>query len=130
MERLYSTGSQLFSISMTWRPWQNKMRQTGREEHQIMADKLEGEARSEALSGLEGWSEVESRDAISKSFAFTDFNEAFGWMARVALIAEQMNHHPEWFNVWNRVEVTLSTHEAGGLTALDIKLAEKMDAMI
>ncbi len=94
-----------------------------------MADKLEGEARSEALSGLEGWSEVEGRDAISKTFTFADFNAAFGWMTRAALVAEQMNHHPEWFNVWNRVEVTLSTHDAGGLTGLDIKLAKKMDAI-
>ncbi len=93
-----------------------------------MADKLEGSARSEALSGLEGWGEVEGRDAISKSFTFADFNAAFGWMARVALMAEKMNHHPEWSNVWNRVDVTLSTHDAGGLTELDIRLAKKMDA--
>jgi len=94
-----------------------------------MTDKLEGKARSEALSGLEDWSEVEGRDAISKTFTFADFNAAFGWMTRVALVAEKKNHHPEWFNVWNRVEVTLSTHDAGGLTGLDIKLAKKMDAM-
>ena len=94
-----------------------------------MADKLEGDARTDALSGLKGWSVVEGRDAISKSFTFADFNAAFGWMARVALVAEKINHHPEWFNVWNRVEVTLSTHDAGGLTGLDIKLAKKMDAI-
>ncbi len=95
-----------------------------------MADKLEGEARDEALSGLEGWSEIEGRDAISKTFTFADFSAAFGWMTRVALVAEKMNHHPEWFNVWNRVEVTLSTHDAGGLTGLDIKLAKKMDGIV
>jgi 4a-hydroxytetrahydrobiopterin dehydratase len=70
---------------------------------------------------------VQGRDAIRRSFVFKDFNEAFGFMARVALLAEQMNHHPEWTNVWNKVEVTLSTHDAGGLTALDLTLAEAMD---
>ena len=92
-----------------------------------MADKLEGGARSQALSALEGWSDVKDRDAIAKTFTFADFSQAFGWMARVALAAEKMNHHPEWFNVWNRVEVTLSTHDAGGLTVRDIKLAQRMD---
>jgi len=94
-----------------------------------MIDKLEGDARAQALSGLDGWSEDEGRDAISKSFTFADFNEAFGWMTRAALVAEKMDHHPEWFNVWNRVDVTLSTHSAGGLTDLDIRLAKKMDAI-
>lgn len=94
-----------------------------------MADKLQGDARAQALSGLDGWSEVDERDAISKTFTFADFNEAFGWMSRVALIAEKMNHHPEWFNVWNRVDVALSTHSAGGLTDLDMRLAKKMDAI-
>jgi 4a-hydroxytetrahydrobiopterin dehydratase len=94
-----------------------------------MIDKLEGDARAQALSGLDGWSEDEGRDAISKSFTFADFNEAFGWMTRAALAAEKMDHHPEWFNVWNRVDVTLSTHSAGGLTDLDIRLAKKMDAI-
>jgi len=94
-----------------------------------MVEKLEGNARRQALSSLEGWSEVEGRDAISKTYLFADFSEAFGWMARVALAAEQMNHHPEWFNIWNRVEVTLSTHDAGGLTERDVKLAQRMDAL-
>ena len=94
-----------------------------------MADKLEDDARVDALSNLNGWSEVQGRDAISKKFGFRDFSEAFGWMARVALAAEKMDHHPEWFNVWNRVEVTLSTHDAGGLTQRDIALAKKMDAL-
>ena len=94
-----------------------------------MVEKLEGNARGQALSSLKGWSEVEGRDAISKTYLFADFSEAFGWMARVALAAEQMNHHPEWFNVWNRAEVTLFTHEAGGLTERDVKLAQRMDAI-
>lgn len=94
-----------------------------------MAEKLEGDARVKALGALDGWSEVSGRDAITKEFRFKDFNAAFGWMTRVALAAEQMNHHPEWFNVWNRVEVTLSTHDAGGLTERDTKLAKKMDKL-
>jgi len=94
-----------------------------------MRDKLEGKARSEALSCLNGWSETPGRDAIFKKFDFRNFSEAFGWMTRVALSAEKMDHHPEWFNVWNKVEVTLSTHDAGGLTRLDIKLAKKMDVL-
>jgi len=94
-----------------------------------MADKLEGDARIEALSSLNEWREANGRDAISKKFEFRNFSEAFGWMTRVALVAEKMDHHPEWFNVWNRVEVTLSTHDAGGLTPLDIKLAKKMDIL-
>jgi len=94
-----------------------------------MADKLTGAEREKALSQLSGWAEVEGRDAITKTFTFKDFNEAFGWMSRAALYAEQMDHHPEWFNVWNRVEVTLSTHDAGGLTENDVNLAKKMDGI-
>jgi len=92
-----------------------------------MAQKLSGEARRQALARLKGWSEVEGRDAISKKFVFADFNEAFGFMARVALTAEKLDHHPEWFNVYKTVDVTLSTHDAGGLTELDVRLAEAMD---
>lgn len=92
-----------------------------------MAQKLSGEARSRALARLGGWSEVKGRDAISKKFVFADFNEAFGFMARVALAAEKLDHHPEWFNVYKTVEVTLSTHDAGGLTERDVALAEAMD---
>ena len=92
-----------------------------------MAQKLSGEARSRALARLGGWSEVKGRDAISKKFAFADFNEAFGFMARVALVAEKLDHHPEWSNVYKTVEVTLSTHDAGGLTERDVALAEAMD---
>ena len=94
-----------------------------------MAEKLTGSTRKSVLAKLDGWSEVEGRDAISKKFAFKDFNEAFGFMARVALIAEKLDHHPEWFNVYNRVEVTLATHDAGGVTERDLKLAEAMDRL-
>jgi len=92
-----------------------------------MAERLSGPARDQALAGLEGWREAEGRDAITKSFRFKDFVQAFGFMTRVALIAEKMDHHPEWTNVWNRVEVTLATHDAGGLTEKDIRLAQAMD---
>jgi 4a-hydroxytetrahydrobiopterin dehydratase len=92
-----------------------------------MAQKLSGDARGRALARLNGWNEVEGRDAISKKFVFADFNAAFGFMARVALLAEKLDHHPEWFNVYKTVDVTLSTHDAGGLTELDVKLAEAMD---
>ena len=88
-----------------------------------MAEKLAGAARQNALGGLPGWTEAKDRDAIRKTFQFADFNEAFGFMTRVALQAEKMNHHPEWFNVYNRVEVVLSTHDSGGVTERDIKLA-------
>jgi 4a-hydroxytetrahydrobiopterin dehydratase len=93
-----------------------------------MPDKLTADARAEALAGLAGWQTVEGRDAIAKTFKFKDFNAAFGFMARVALKAETMDHHPEWFNVFNKVEVTLATHDAGGVTELDIQLAKFMDA--
>ncbi len=92
-----------------------------------MAQKLSASERQGLAAKLPGWSPVDGRDAITKSFKFKDFNAAFGFMTRVALIAEQMNHHPEWFNVWNRVDVTLSTHDAGGLTARDVKLAEAIE---
>jgi 4a-hydroxytetrahydrobiopterin dehydratase len=92
-----------------------------------MTQKLSGEARKGALGRLKGWSEVSGRDAISKKFVFADFNQAFGFMTRAALAAEKLDHHPEWFNVYKTVEVTLSTHDAGGVTELDVKLAEMMD---
>jgi 4a-hydroxytetrahydrobiopterin dehydratase len=94
-----------------------------------MAQKLSGEARAAALAKLSGWREIKDRDAITKRFQFKDFNEAFGFMARSALVAEKLDHHPEWFNVYNKVDVTLSTHDAGGLTDLDIKLAGAMDKL-
>ena len=82
----------------------------------------------QALAGLEGWSAVEGREAIRKSFRFADFNRAFGFMTRIALAAEKLDHHPEWFNVYNRVDVTLATHDADGVTELDVTLAKLMDA--
>lgn len=94
-----------------------------------MAQRLTDEARRAALGQLKGWSEVAGREAIQKSFKFKDFNQAFGFMARVALVAEKMDHHPEWSNVWNRVDVVLATHDAGGLTQRDIDLAAAMDGI-
>lgn len=82
-----------------------------------------------ALAQLLGWAKVDGdRDAISKTFKFADFNEAFGFMTRVALMADKLDHHPEWFNVYNRVEVVLTTHDADGVSALDVRLATFMDA--
>ena len=97
----------------------------------IISEKLSDEQRSTDLSKLvsHGWQMVDGRDAISKRFEFVDFNEAFGWMTRVALIAEHMSHHPEWSNIYKTVEVTLSTHDIGGLSALDIAMATKMDQL-
>ena len=92
-----------------------------------MVQKLAGDARKQALAKLAGWSEVQGRDAIAKTFVFKDFNEAFGFMSRVALVAEKADHHPEWKNVYKTVEVVLSTHDAGGVTAKDISLAEAME---
>lgn len=92
-----------------------------------MTQKLAGEARTAALARLKGWSEVTGRDAITRKFVFADFNEAFGFMTRAALVAEKLDHHPEWFNVYKTVDVTLSTHDAGGLTERDIRLAEAID---
>ena len=94
-----------------------------------MASRLTDEARATALAGLKGWTVTEGRDAIRKEFRFKDFNEAFGFMTRVALLAEKMDHHPEWFNVYNRVDVTLSTHDANGLTELDVRMATFMDGI-
>jgi 4a-hydroxytetrahydrobiopterin dehydratase len=81
-----------------------------------------------ALEGLPGWSAAEGRDAIVKTYKFDDFGAAFGWMTRIALAAEKLDHHPEWFNVYSRVEVLLATHDAGGVTELDVRLAKLMDA--
>ena len=88
---------------------------------------LIGVERVKALHGLAGWSEAKGRDAITKSFQFKSFSQAWGWMTRVALYAEKTNHHPEWSNVYGRVDVTLSTHSAGGVTEKDVNLAGKMD---
>ena len=96
-----------------------------------MTTKLTDAQRAEQLTPLfqAGWALVEDRDAITRAFRFKDFNAAFGFMCRAALVAEKMDHHPEWSNVYNRVEVTLTTHDAGGLTELDTKLAAAMDAI-
>lgn len=92
-----------------------------------MVERLSADERRAALARLKGWSEVSGRDAIAKTFTFRDFNEAFGFMTRAALVAEKSDHHPEWRNVYRTVEVVLSTHDAGGVTARDIALAEAMD---
>ena len=89
--------------------------------------KLAPAARAEQLARLSGWKDAPGRDAIAKTFVFADFNAAFGFMSRVALLAEKLDHHPEWSNVYKTVEVTLSTHDAGGVTELDIKMAEAMN---
>jgi 4a-hydroxytetrahydrobiopterin dehydratase len=89
--------------------------------------KLDAKARAAALKKLKGWKDVKGRDAITKSFKFKDFNEAFGFMTRVALLADKMDHHSEWFNVYNKVDVTLSTHDAAGITQNDIDMAAAMD---
>ena len=94
-----------------------------------MAQKLGGAERSAALATLHGWREVAGRDAIAKSFTFADFNQAFGFMARVALMAEKLDHHPEWSNVYNRVEIILSTHDAGGVSQRDVALAQFIDGL-
>jgi 4a-hydroxytetrahydrobiopterin dehydratase len=92
-----------------------------------MPDKLTEAERTAAMADLSGWTPADGRDAICKTFEFKDFNEAFGFMSRVALTAEKMDHHPEWFNVYRTVEVTLATHDAGGVTELDVRLAKFMD---
>jgi len=92
-----------------------------------MADRLKPEDRAAGLKDLADWHLCDGREAISKSFKFRDFREAFGFMTEVALAAEKMDHHPEWFNVYRSVDITLSTHDAGGLTALDLKLAAQID---
>lgn len=90
--------------------------------------KLEGQARRDALAQLPHWRELPGRDAIARKFVFADFNQAFGFMTRAALLAEKMDHHPEWSNVYRTVEVALSTHDAGGVTEKDIALARAMDS--
>jgi 4a-hydroxytetrahydrobiopterin dehydratase len=94
-----------------------------------MVEKLNGTERAGLSATLPAWKLVEGRDAITRAFRFKDFSEAWGFMARVALLAEAQDHHPEWFNVWNRVEITLSTHDASGLSARDVSLAKAIDAI-
>ncbi len=96
-----------------------------------MTEKLTDQEREDALGelGKTGWREVDGRDAIEKRFEFKNFVEAFGWMSRAAIWAEKLDHHPEWFNVYKTVEVTLSTHDVGGLSSRDVELARRMDAL-
>lgn len=94
-----------------------------------MAERMSAEARKSALKGLNGWKEIAGREAIERTFVFKDFNEAFGFMCRAALAAEKSDHHPEWRNVYKTVDVVLSTHDAGGVTARDVELAKAMNAI-
>ncbi len=94
-----------------------------------MTAKLTAEEREAALAALSGWTWDAERDAIARTYRFADFSAAFGFMTRVALAAEKADHHPEWTNVWNRVDVVLTTHDANGLTAKDVALARVMDAL-
>lgn len=88
---------------------------------------LNGDRRAAALADIDGWTNAEDRDAICKTFTFKNFNQAFGFMTRTALLAEKMDHHPEWFNIYKTVEVTLTTHDAGGVTDLDLRMAKAMN---
>ena len=94
-----------------------------------MIEKLSPAERRRIMTRLKGWKKVRNRDAIHKEFRFKDFNEAFGFMNHVALMAEKMDHHPEWFNVYNRVDITLSTHDAGGMSERDVTLARFIDSI-
>ncbi len=94
-----------------------------------MVERLSADGRKAALKELAGWHEANGRDAIERTFTFKDFNEAFGFMARVALVAEKRDHHPEWRNVYKTVEVVLSTHDADGVTQKDVDLAKAMDSI-
>ena len=91
---------------------------------------LSDEERADALDALTDWDYDEARDAISRSFTFKDFSEAFAFMTRVALYAEKHDHHPEWSNVWNRVDILLTTHDAGGLSARDVAMAEAIEGLV
>jgi 4a-hydroxytetrahydrobiopterin dehydratase len=95
-----------------------------------MVEQLSEAERADALDGLPDWDYDEARDAISRTFTFADFSEAFAFMTRVALLAEKANHHPEWSNVWNRVEITLTTHDAGGLSGRDVEMAEAIEGLV
>lgn len=95
-----------------------------------MIEALSDEERSDALDTLDTWDYDEARDAITQSFTFANFSEAFAFMTRVALVAEKMDHHPEWTNIWNRVDILLTTHDAGGLSTRDIVMAEAIDALL
>jgi 4a-hydroxytetrahydrobiopterin dehydratase len=92
-----------------------------------MSERLQGAGRVKAVKELEGWDDVDGRDAITKTYRFKNFRAAWGFMSEAALVAEKMDHHPEWSNVYGRVDVTLTTHSAGGVTDLDVTLARKLD---
>ena len=95
-----------------------------------MVEPLNEEQRTAAIDRLGEWDYDEARDAFSRSFTFADFSEAFAFMTRVALIAEKMDHHPEWTNVWNRVDILLTTHDAGGLSLRDVSMAQAVDSLL
>ena len=95
-----------------------------------MSKLLQQDEKQKILESLEGWRLLDDRDALAKSFVFKDFNAAFSWMTSVALKAEKIDHHPEWFNVYNRVDVVLTTHSAGGISELDVEMAKFMDTTL
>ena len=95
----------------------------------ITTARLEGAARQQALSTLSAWQNVQGRDAIEKHFRFNDFSAAFAFMTRVAFVAETMNHHPEWFNVWSKVHIVLTSHDVSGVSSRDIDLAKEFDRL-
>jgi len=95
----------------------------------VAIEQLNEEERATALDALDEWDFDEARDAITRSFTFADFSEAFAFMTRVALLAEKADHHPEWSNVWNRVDILLTTHDAGGLSQRDVDMAEAIDLL-
>ena len=94
-----------------------------------MVEKLDQDARANLAAELPEWRMAEGRDALTRRYRFRNFNQAWGFMARVALLAEAQDHHPEWSNVYNRVDITLTTHDAGGLSARDVRLAQAIDAL-
>ena len=95
-----------------------------------MAKKLGNKERAKAIKTLKGWKKTRGRDAIEKNFVFKDFISAFSWMSRISLIAEKMDHHPEWFNVYNKLNIRLRTHDSNGITNKDFKLAEAIDEIM
>jgi len=95
-----------------------------------MVEQLNEAERADALEALDEWDYDDGRDAITRRFTFADFSEAFGFMTRVALLAEKADHHPEWSNVWNRVDILLTTHDAGGLSHRDVEMANAIDALV
>lgn len=99
-------------------------------EEQVSIEQLSEEERAEALDALDEWDYDEARDAITRTLTFADFSQAFGFMARVALLAERDDHHPEWSNVWNRVDILLTTHDAGGLSHRDVDMAAAIDRLL